>query len=63
MADMERDILTVLLDVLLEKNLITGNIHNKAKDKLNSTQDFSKLHEHSVCCQKEGNDDGCTKNP
>ncbi len=63
MADMERDILAVLLDVLLGKKLITETVHNKAKNKLNSTLDFSNFLEYSVCCQKEGNDDGCTKNP
>ncbi len=63
MADMERDTLAVLLGVLLDKNLITENVHNKAKNKLNSTLDFSNLLEYSVCCQKEGSDNGCTKNP
>ncbi len=63
MADMERDILAVLLDVLLDKNLITETVHDKAKNKMNSTLAFSSFLEYSVCCQKEGNDNGCTKNP
>ncbi len=63
MADMERDILAALLDVLLNKNLITENVHTQAKSKISSALDFSDFLEHSVCCPKEENDDGCTKNP
>lgn len=62
MADMEQDILAVLLGVLLDKNLITENVHNKAKNKINSTLDFSNFLEYSVCCRKEDDNNGCTKN-
>ena len=39
MKEMEKNVMCVLLQVLMEKNLITQDIHDKAKEKVLCTLD------------------------
>ena len=39
MKEMEKDVMCVLLQSLMDKNLITQNVHDKAKEKVLGTLD------------------------
>ena len=39
MKEMEKNVMCVLLQVLMEKNLITQDVHDQAKEKVLSTLD------------------------
>ena len=43
MKEMEKNVMCVLLQVLMDKNLITQDIHDKAKEKVLGTLDVPDL--------------------
>lgn len=61
MAATQQEVLGVLLNTLMDCGLIDKSTHDKAKNKVNSTLDFPEFFEYSVCCQKEGETNGCTQ--
>lgn len=63
LADAEHEILNVLLGRLMEQGLISEAVHDKAVDLVYSTIDFPDFFEYPVCCQEEGETNGCTENP
>lgn len=61
MADTQKEVLHVLLQSLLEKNLLSQTAHDKAKNIINSALDFPEFFEYCVCCRKEEDVNGCTQ--
>lgn len=47
----------------MEQGLISEAVHDKAVDLVYSTIDFPDFFEYPVCCQEEGETNGCTENP
>lgn len=62
MADVQQEILNVLLGLLSEQGLISESTHDKAVNLVHSTIDFPEFFEYCVCCQEEGETNGCTEN-
>ena len=61
MKEMEKNVMCVLLQVLMDKNLITQDVHNQAKEKVLGTLDVPDL----FCyCKEERKEDanGHTQN-
>lgn len=64
MAETQIAVLSVLLDMLHEQDLVDDNTYDSANRLLHSTLDFPEFFWYPVCCQgKEGEDDGCTQDP
>lgn len=61
MVSMHREVLRVLLDRLMEKELLTKSIYDGAVNLVNSRLDFPDIFRHPVCCPKEGNDNGSSQ--
>ena len=61
MADTQKEVLHILLQSLLDKDLLTQTIHDKAKNIVNSALDFPEFFEYCVCCRKERETNGCTQ--
>ena len=62
MADVQQKILNVLLGRLMERGMISETVYDKAVNLVHSTIDFPKFVEYCVCCQEEGETNGCTEN-
>lgn len=62
MADVQHEILNVLLGRLMEQGLISESAHDKAVNLVHSTIDFPDFFEYCVCCHEEGETNGCTEN-
>ena len=61
---MQKEVLRVLLDTLMEKELIAKSTYDGAVNLVNSHMDFPEFFWYPVCCQgKEDEDDGCTQDP
>ena len=62
MKDLEKNVMCVLLQRLLDKNLITQDIHHKAKNKILDTFDSAEFfYYHDVDRKEESH--GYTQNP
>ena len=61
MAAIEQEVLGALLSALRDQKLIDNLTYDKAKNIVNSTLDFPEFFEYCVCCQKEGETNGCTQ--
>lgn len=61
MAVIQQEILGVLLDTLLHKNLIHASIYDKAVNLVNSRGDYPAFFENRGCFQKERNIHGCAQ--
>ena len=61
MKQVQQDILCVLLQTLLDKGLITQNIHDKSRNKILGTLDLPDF----FCDTERGKEDayGCEKDP
>ena len=62
MKEMEKNVMCVLLQVLMDKNLITQDVYSKAKEKVLGILDET---EFFCYCEDEGEEvpDGHTKDP
>ena len=61
MVNLQQEILNYLLKRLMERKLITEAVYEKAANMVHSTIDFPSFFEYSVCCHKEGEENGCTQ--
>ena len=61
MADTQREIMKALLRSLLDREVIAKSTYDKAVDLVHSTIDFPDFFGYPVCCQKEGEMNGCTQ--
>ena len=61
MAGAENAVMNVLLKSLLDQDLIAKDTYEKALSLVQSTIDLPPFFEYSVCCQKEGEANGCTQ--
>ena len=61
MAATQHEVLSVLLNTLKSRELISQSAHDKAKNIVNSTLDFPEFFEYSVCCHEEENNNGRSK--
>lgn len=59
MASIQQEILNILLKRLMERELITEAVYDKAVNVVYSTIDFPTFFKYSACCQKEGETNGC----
>lgn len=55
---LQQEVLSSLLDVLVGRELISESTCDKAKNVVHSTIDFPDFFWYPVCCEKEGNDHG-----
>lgn len=63
-AETQKAVLSALLDILREQDLVDNNTYDSANRLLHSAIDFPEFFWYPVCCQgKEGEDDGCTQDP
>ena len=60
---MQKEVLRVLLDTLMEKELIAKSTYDGAVNLVNSHMDFPEFFWYPVCCHKEENENGCSQNP
>jgi len=64
MAETQKMVLNVLLDILHEQDLVDDNTYDSANSLLHSAIDLPEFFWYPVCCQKkEGEDDECTQDP
>ena len=64
MAETQKAVLSALLDILREQDLVDNNTYDGANRLLHSAIDFPEFFWYPVCCQeKEGEDDECTQDP
>ena len=61
MKEMEKNVMCVLLQVLMDKNLITQDIHNQAKEKVLGTLDGADFFCY-IEKKREEDSDGHTQN-
>lgn len=61
MADTQQEVLKVLLDSVFSHNLIPKSTYDKANSLVHSAIDLPDFFWYSVCCHKEGETNGCTK--
>ena len=59
MESTQSEVLNVLLQSLLDKDLIPQSTFDAAKNKVNSSMDFPEFFWYPVCCQKEEDVNGC----
>ena len=59
MESTQSEVLNVLLQSLLDKDLIPQSTFDAAKKKVNSSMDFPEFFWYPVCCQKEEEINGC----
>ena len=59
MESTQSEVLNVLLQSLLDKDLIPQSTFDAAKNKVNSLMDFPEFFWYPVCCQKEEEINGC----
>jgi len=55
----QSEVLNVLLQSLLDKDLISQATFDAAKNKVNSSMDFPEFFWYPVCCRKEEDANGC----
>ena len=60
---MQKEVLRVLLDTLMEKELIAKSTYDGAVNLVNSHMDFPEFFWYPVCCLEEENDNGCSQDP
>ena len=64
MAETQKMVLNVLLDILHEQDLVDDSTYDSANSLLHSAIDLPEFFWYPVCCQeKEGEDDECTQDP
>lgn len=61
MWDIQHEVLNVLLRLLLDQEVVAKSTYDKALNLVHSTIDFPEFFEYCVCCQKEGEENGCTQ--
>ena len=61
MGDVQREILRVLLDSLYVRELLSKPTYERANQLVQSTIDFPLFFGYPVCCNKEGEENGCTQ--
>ena len=61
MESTQSEVLNVLLQSLLDKNLIPQATCDAAKNKINSSLDFPEFFWYPVCYRKEEEINGCSK--
>ena len=57
---MQKEVLRVLLDTLMEKELIAKSTYDGAVNLVNSHMDFPEFFWYPVCCHEEGENNGCS---
>ena len=62
MAEAQREVLLVLLKSLYDRGLLMKATYDGAVSAVNSNIDLPEFFEDCVCCQKEGEGNGCTEN-
>ncbi len=62
METIQQNVMGVLLDILLDRGLVSKSVHNKAVNLVNSSIDFPAFFEYPVCCQKEVTESEFTSN-
>ena len=65
MAETQKAVLSALLDILHEQDLVDNNTYDSANSLLHSAIDFPEFFWYPVCCQgkEDDEDDGCTQDP
>ena len=65
MAETQKAVLSALLDILREQDLLDNNTYASANSLLHSAIDFPEFFWYPVCCQgkEDDEDDGCTQDP
>ena len=65
MAETLKAVLSALLDILREHDLVDHNTYDSANSLLHSAIDFPEFFRYPVCCQRKGDseDDGCAQDP
>lgn len=61
MANLQHEIMSVLLRSLLDKEVVAKSTYDKAVNLVQSTIDFPPFFEYPVCCQREGETNGRTQ--
>ena len=61
MANVQREILNVLINRLMEQGLIDQTVHDKAINLVYTTLDFPEFFDCFACCKKEDVANGCTQ--
>ena len=62
MANLEQEILKILLNVLAERGIIPQTVRDKAVNLVHATIDFPEFFEYCLRGTKEDESDGCAKN-
>ena len=62
MADTQIEVMQVLLKTLLEQKLIEKYTYDSAVNLVYSAMDYSDFFRYSVCCPKEGDENGSPQN-
>ena len=62
MGKLQREVLGVLLESLYARELLSKSVYERANQLVQSTTDFSIFFRDPVCCNKEGEEHGCTQN-
>ncbi len=63
MAALQHDVMSVLIDMLLDKELISKTVHDKAIHLVNSRIDFPAFFQYPLRYQEEVKNSGFTSNP
>ena len=61
MGDVQHEVLSVLLESLYTRELLSKTTYESANQLVQSTIDFPRFFGYPVCCKKEGEEDGCTQ--